>query len=280
MTVVRPFPIGDGPLVVQLITLGPGFCGGDRIDLDITADAGANVVVTTTAATRVLSMHPGLHAEQHVRIAAARDATIQYYPLVTIPFPGSTLVQRVRVDAVTGARVGVMEAWALGRTARHEHLQFHTLSNRTTLHVDGTLAYADATELQTQEHDLNGAGVLAGRRYLASGFWLGATVGSDHREGASQEDLLCVFGQSRPGIAYRRASARRGAPPRLRSHRRRVGSAAALAGSLPVLRRHIVAGHLRNARVRARTAINPMRGSGGSASRRTCTPARNARRVS
>src|SRR3954463_2735929 len=82
MTLVRPFPLAGGAQLVQLITLGPGFCGGDRVQLRITAEAGANVVVTTTAATRVLSMHDGVHAEQHVEIVAEAGATIQYYPLV------------------------------------------------------------------------------------------------------------------------------------------------------------------------------------------------------
>src|SRR5262249_37917062 len=64
MTIVRPFPPPDGRLLVQLITLGPGFCGGDTVRLRIAADEGAGLVVTTTAATRVLSMHPGAHAAQ------------------------------------------------------------------------------------------------------------------------------------------------------------------------------------------------------------------------
>jgi len=32
MMVIRPFELPDGRLVVQLITLGPGLCGGDAID--------------------------------------------------------------------------------------------------------------------------------------------------------------------------------------------------------------------------------------------------------
>src|SRR5947208_2800230 len=82
VTLVRPFPLAGGAQLVQLITLGPGFCGGDRVDLRITAEPDAEVVVTTTAATRVLSMHDGACAGQHVTIVAAAGATVQYYPLV------------------------------------------------------------------------------------------------------------------------------------------------------------------------------------------------------
>jgi len=207
LTLVRPFPLADGRQLVQLITLGPGFCGGDRLDLTITAEAGADVVVTTSAATRVLSMHPGARAEQHVRMTVERGATLQYYPLIAIPFPDSAFVQTIDVQAAASSRVGVIESWALGRTARGEYLAFRSLSSRTTLSIEGTLCYADATELRPGNDTLAGVGALAGRRYLASGFWHGATVPQPPQEGAGDGDVLIAFGQSRPDLAYLRALA-------------------------------------------------------------------------
>ena len=207
MTLIRPFPLPGGRLIVQLITLGPGVCGGDRIAIDITAGPGTDAVVTTTAATRVLSMQPPLHAEQHVRITAHEDAVVQYYPLVTIPFPDSAFTQTIEVAATSRSRVGVLETWAMGRTARGEYLQFRSLSSRTSLHVDGTLCYADATELRPGDGPLAGAAILGGRRYLATGFWSGATIPDAPQHGAQTGDLLIALAQSRPGIAYLRALA-------------------------------------------------------------------------
>jgi urease accessory protein len=208
LTLVRPFELSGGRQLVQLITLGPGFCGGDRVHLRITADAGADVVVTTTAATRVLSMHENTHAEQHVEILAARGATVQYYPLPTIPFPESAFIQTLTVHADADSRVGALEIWALGRTARGEYLEFRSLANRTSLTVNGSHRYTDVIELCPREADLTGVAVLAGRRYVASGFWHGATIADAPRAGASEDDVLIAFGQSRPGLAYLRALAR------------------------------------------------------------------------
>jgi urease accessory protein len=207
LTMVRPFPLPGGRQLVQLISLGPGLCGGDRIDLRIVAEAGADVVVTTTAATRVLSMREGQHAEQRVRIEAHAGATVEYYPLVTIPFPDSAFAQTVRVDAANDARVGVLETWALGRAARGEYLEFHSLGSRTRLHVDGDLLYGDATELQPRDDDVSGAAVLAGRRYLASGFWYGATAAAPPQDAPATSDLLLAFAQARDGLVYLRALA-------------------------------------------------------------------------
>ena len=211
MTVIRPFHLPDGRLVVQLITLGPGLCGGDTLHIDVTAGGGAQVVVTTTAATRVMTMDPDCHAEQHVRLRAEAHASLEYYPAVTIPFPGSALVQTVRVAAEASARVGVLEAWALGRTARGEYLQFRSLASRTTLHVDGTIAYADAMQMDPASSDVASVAILAGRRYVASGFWYGASLptgsSGDAEYGASRDErgTLVAFAHSTPSLVYLRA---------------------------------------------------------------------------
>jgi urease accessory protein UreH len=147
-------------------------------------------------------MRPDDHAEQHVRIAAARGATVQYYPLPAIPFPDSELVQTLTIDADPAARVGVLETLAMGRVARDEYLAFRALSSRTTLRVDGEPVYVDATELRP-------------------------------REGASRDDLLIAFAQSRPGLVYLRALAS-DAPSLDAALRRTTARVAAAWGQDPV----------------------------------------------
>lgn len=215
MTVVRPFGLPDGRLVVQLITLGPGLCGGDVVRITVTVGDGAQVIVTTTSATKVLSMADDRHAEQHVLLQAGDNSSLEYYPSVTIPFPGSALKQTVTVTAAPSARVGVTECWALGRVARGEYLDFRSLTSRTTLAVDERLVYADALDLEPAVHDIASAGVLSNRRYLAGGFWFGVdNVGTDPRDftrrvedglPSSPDTTEVAFGQTAPGLAYLRA---------------------------------------------------------------------------
>jgi urease accessory protein UreH len=120
-------------------------------------------------------------------------------------------VQTVRVSAAASARVGVLEAWALGRTARDEYLQFRSLSSRTTLHVDGAIAYADAMQIDPAESDVANVAVLARRRYVASGFWHGASLAAgpaDDRQYIASPDegtTLLAFAQSTPSLVYLRA---------------------------------------------------------------------------
>jgi urease accessory protein UreH len=93
----------------------------------------------------------------------------------------------------------------MGRTSRDEYLQFRRLSSRTSLYVDGTIAYADAIELCPGRDSVAGAAMMAGRRYIASGFWYGATLPPSADAAADAADLVVALGQSRPGLAFLRA---------------------------------------------------------------------------
>jgi urease accessory protein len=140
LKIVRPFPLDGGRALVQILTLGPGFCAGDHYTLDVTVEPGARAVVIMQTASRVLGMTGGAHATQMVNLTVHSDGQLEYYPGLTIPFADSSLVQRVHVAAAAGARVGILENWSMGRSSRGEHLQFRRLSSRTTVAMDGALA--------------------------------------------------------------------------------------------------------------------------------------------
>ena len=205
MSVIRPFELPDGRLVVQLITLGPGLCGGDVMHIEVTVGDGAHAIVTTTAATRVMTMEPGQQAEQQVVLTAGNGSSLEYYPAVTLPFPDSALAQTIRVTAAPTARVAAIESWAMGRAARDEYLQFRSLSSRTTLHVEGVPIYADGMELEPGVTDVATAGVLAGRRYVAAGFWYGVTLPPEHGVPPAAGGIMVALAQSLPGLVYVRA---------------------------------------------------------------------------
>ncbi len=208
LKLVRPFALDDGRLVVPLITLGPGLCGGDVCTIDVHADEGARVIVMNTAATRVLGMTDDAQAVQRVRLTAGPAAHLEYYPGLTIPFPDSAFVQEIAATAAADARVGILETWALGRAARGEYLRFRHVRSHTTVHVNDRLIYADATLLEPGTNALPGAGVLDRRRYLVSGFWYGADVSSDRwgqTRDAALHTSLSAFGQSNPGQVFLRA---------------------------------------------------------------------------
>lgn len=206
LKIVRPFPLDGGRALVQIVTLGPGLCAGDRCAIDVTVEPGARAVVVMQSASRLLGMPDGEHASQTVTLTVRGGGQLEYYPGLTIPFADSDFVQRVQADAEPGSRLAIVESWATGRTGCGEHLRFRRLSSRTTVSIGGRPAYADALELVPALAHVGGAGVLERHRYVASGFWHGATL-PEHECLPAAEGTLVAFGQTTPTQVYLRALA-------------------------------------------------------------------------
>jgi urease accessory protein len=206
LKIVRPFPLAGGGVLVQVLTLGPGMCAGDTHEIDVTVEPGARAVVIMQSASRLLSMPEGSHASQDVTLTVRSGGQLEYYPGLTIPFAESSFVQRLAARVDTGARLGILESWSTGRSSRGEHLRFRRISTRTTVTIDRDLAYADAVELEPGAHNVQGTGVLESHRYVASGFWYGATLASGPPLSAP-DGTLVALGQSAPGQVYLRALA-------------------------------------------------------------------------
>lgn len=209
LKIVRPFPLADGRLLVQVITLGPGLCAGDDSRIDITVEPGARAVVVMQAASRILGMPEGAQATQSVNLVVTPGGHLEYYPGLTIPFAESCFRQRIAISADRQSRVGILECWAAGRQTRGEYLRFRRLSSRTTVTLNDQPAFADALEIDTTSNLAAGAGILEGHRYLASGFWHG--VPPDAPIALPASDALMAFGRSpAPDQMFLRALARDG----------------------------------------------------------------------
>jgi len=205
LKIVRPFPLDGGRALVQVLTLGPGFCAGDHYTLDVTVEAGARAVVVMQTAARVLGMADGAHATQMVNLTVHSDGQLEYYPGLTIPFGDSSFEQRVHIAAAADARVGILENWSMGRCSRGEHLRFRRLSSRTTVAMDGAPVYADAIELEPSLTNVATTGMLEDYRYMASGFWLGASP--DLAGVNSVDGTLMALGHMAPDQVFLRALA-------------------------------------------------------------------------
>jgi len=206
MKIVRPFLLEDGRLVVQMLALGPGLCGGDTYNVDVTVETGARVVLVAQSATRVLASRADDRPARHeIRLTVRSGGQLEYYPGLVIPFPDSALEQRLEIALEADARVGVIESFAMGRTGRDEYLRFRRLLSRTIVTCDGAPLYRDGLDLQPQTANVAGMGVLEGFRYLASGYFHSAHVPPVQDEPV--DGVLTAVGEAGPDQVYVRTLA-------------------------------------------------------------------------
>ncbi len=205
---VRPFSLVDGRVLLQIVNTTAGVLAGDAYRLDVTVGSGAKVVLVNQSATKAHTMGPGAFAEEQVRIQVAAGGELEFYPGLTIPFPGSDFRQTIDVRLDEGAKFGYLELRAMGRVTRGEHLAFRRMSCRVNVFLGETPCYKDALELDPPIWEVGGWGILEGNRYLASGYWM---WGQALKHPAVQSpDVALVTGVPAMGHLYLRGMAYEG----------------------------------------------------------------------
>jgi urease accessory protein len=210
----RPFELDPGRVLVQIVNVSPGVLAGDNYSLELTVQAGANVVLVNQSATKLHSMRQGKCAKQTTNIHIEDDAELEYYPGLTIPFPDAEYSQRITVQLAKTAKFAMLESWAMGRTARGELHAFRKISSRIRVTREDRLVYSDGLELALPNL---GVGILDGYSYLANGVWCWGNVAPSTESSTPKDDPL-VIGQATHDVTYLRALAKDGLELKKRLH--------------------------------------------------------------
>jgi urease accessory protein len=134
--------------------------GGDRLAIDVTVEAGAELEVTTAAATLALRGATTDHATYDVTLTAGDRATLHWLPQPLISTRGSNLRQTYTVDLAPTARLVLREELILGRARESPG----NLSSRLAVHRDGRPLLAQRTTFGPSAPGWDGPAVLAGHR--------------------------------------------------------------------------------------------------------------------
>jgi len=74
---LRGFSLPGGECVAQLLHIGPGIMGGDRLGLEVVVEAGAQVLLVAQSAAKLHAMHRGEFAQLSVRLRVAAGAILE-----------------------------------------------------------------------------------------------------------------------------------------------------------------------------------------------------------
>ncbi len=145
-----------GATEAVIVNTGGGMAGGDRADFSFTAEAGAAVTLTTTAAEKV---YRGVHAgdtsaggaEAETRVGVAltlgAGAALEWLPQETILFDGARLHRRLEVDMAEDADLLMAETLVFGRLGMGERVGSGRVRDRWRLRRGGRLALAEELDV-------------------------------------------------------------------------------------------------------------------------------------
>jgi urease accessory protein len=160
-------PEGYSGALVYVGLVAGGVQAGDSLDLELNLGRGAQALVTTQSATKILTMPTG-EAIQRNRFNLAPHAFLEYLPDEVIPFAGSNFTQETHVQMAPTAALILAELLTPGRVARKEYFDFCTLTSRVRVHRAGRLVMWEAAALKPATMRLSGAALLGGRHFYGT----------------------------------------------------------------------------------------------------------------
>ena len=123
-----------GWLVVNMASPTPGLLSGDRVDVRVAVESGAQLLLTGPSASRIHMMPKG-HAELRQEFHVAAGGMLDCWPEYLIPQAGSRYRQRSILCVEPGGTLLWTESVAPGRTASGEIFAFSELRIATDLHI-------------------------------------------------------------------------------------------------------------------------------------------------
>ena len=156
-----------GMAFLTIASPGGGVLQGDRLEIDISIEAGAQLNVGTTSSTRVYAM-PREEASATTCFKVARGAYAEFVPDPFIPYARSRFSGRARHVVAEGGALVVAEVVGPGRQARGESLAYDWFNSETEVRrPDGSLLFRDTTRLCPAD-DLGSHGLLGGSSAIGS----------------------------------------------------------------------------------------------------------------
>ena len=142
-------PRGDFPGMawVYMLSIAGGIVQGDRLTTEIIAGDGAQVHLTTPAATPVYRS-PAAPASHELTLRAGADSYVDYLPGPLIPFQGARFHEEVRLVRDPTATLVFGSVLVAGRIAMGESHAYDQYTSRVTaLGAHGQLEWREVTHL-------------------------------------------------------------------------------------------------------------------------------------
>ncbi|MDP9884228.1 urease accessory protein [Sinomonas atrocyanea] len=170
LRVLRPMYLdGSGQVTYVVVNPGGAYLDGDRYRLDVTVEDGAQLLLTTQAATKVYRT-PRDRAVQDLTVRLGPGARLDYLPDQLIAYRASRYEQETRIDMDPSASLVMAEVVTPGWSPSGAPFGYERLRLRTEVSMGGRPVALDNLILEpaASRNGIASLGLLEGRSHLGS----------------------------------------------------------------------------------------------------------------
>ena len=166
--VMRPIYHDDsGKVCYYLLNPGGGYLDGDRYRMDVTAEPGSRVTLTTQGATKVYKT-PKDHAYQETTMTLKSGSYLEYLPDPLIAYKDASYRQKNIVHMEHGAIFLYTDILTPGWSPDGGHFAYDSVRLTNEIYLDGEPAVFDNVRLSPSEQQVGSLGFMEGYTHLGS----------------------------------------------------------------------------------------------------------------
>jgi urease accessory protein len=149
LRIQRPFYPEGNRCHLYLLHPPGGLVSGDRLAIEVAAEPGGQVLLTTPSAGKIYGRDSaGVAQGQQVWLRAGEGAELEWLPQETIVYRGANGVLDTKVELAEGARFIGWDLVCLGRPAGEHWFEQGHLTQRLQLHRGGRLLFNERLSLE------------------------------------------------------------------------------------------------------------------------------------
>lgn len=162
-----------GALVVNIVNPTAGIFDRDAIELNVVAETGASIVLTTPSASRVYKSRSGGPARVQQTFTVQAGAFLEFYPEPFIPQAGARYHQKTELRVASEGQLLYFDWLSPGRVASGEVFQYAELLWDLDVWTGEKLAARERYRLSPDDHSLDSLRLLHDQTHYLSCFVIG-----------------------------------------------------------------------------------------------------------
>ncbi|SEF82906.1 urease accessory protein UreD [Vibrio hangzhouensis] len=159
LAIQRPLYPEGNPCHTYLLHPPGGVVGGDTLQIKVSAEKGAQVLVTTPGATKFYRSD-NKYAKQQQILSVDKSSRLEWLPQENIFFPESHVRLDTQVHLESGAQFLGWEMHCFGRPALNEGYDAGHLIGKTEIYLDGKRLLTEGLNFKGDDNLLKNKGLL------------------------------------------------------------------------------------------------------------------------